>query len=307
MMGARRHIDLFLEMMSAERGFSVNSLAAYRRDLADASEFLAARGLQLDKAERSDIRAYLADMEARGFARTTVARRLSALKQFYQFLQAEGTITASPAAIIESPKAARPLPKILDVTDVDRLLTAAQDQMNGAKPGAKLRASRLYCLLSILAATGLRVSELVTLTVAAAAGNEGFLIVKGKGGKERLVPLSPSARAAIAAHIVVLAEFKSGTKWLFPSHGKSGHLTRQHFALELKALSAGCGIDQDRISPHVLRHAFASYLLARGADLRAVQQMLGHADIATTQIYTHVQAERLKAVVEAHHPLSKKS
>jgi integrase/recombinase XerD len=302
-----RHIELFLEMMSAERGFSANSLAAYRRDLVHASEFLAARGIAQHEASRNDIRAYLAELETHGFARSTVARRLSALKQFYQFLQAEGIIQATPAAIMESPKAERPLPKMLQVTDIDRLLAAIQAQIGVGTDAAKFRASRFHCLLSVLATTGLRVSELVTLTRSAVAGNDGFLTVKGKGGKERLVPLSPAAQAAITIHLAMLAEARPETKWLFPSHGKSGHLTRQHFALELKALAASCGIDGSRLSPHVLRHAFASYLLEKGADLRAVQQLLGHADIATTQIYTHVQAERLKAVVEQHHPLAKKS
>ncbi len=302
-----RHIELFLEMMSAERGFSANSLAAYRRDLVHAAGFFTARGTLQHEASRGDIRAYLADLEDKGFARSTMARRLSALKQFYQFLQAEGIIQATPAAILESPKAERPLPKMLQVSDVDRLLGAAQAQLGAGSDAAKLRASRLHCLLSILAATGLRVSELVTLTRAAVAGHDGFLTIKGKGGKERLVPLSPGAQAAITAHLAELAKARPETNWLFPSHGRSGHLTRQHFALELKALAAHCGIDGSRLSPHVLRHAFASYLLEKGADLRAVQQLLGHADIATTQIYTHVQAERLKAVVEQHHPLAKKS
>jgi integrase/recombinase XerD len=302
-----RHIELFLEMMSAERGFSANSIAAYRRDLVHAAEFFASRGIAQQEASRNDIRAYLAELEAHGFARSTVARRLSALKQFYQFLQAEGIIAATPAAIIETPKAERPLPKMLHVSDVDRLLAAAQAQLGVGSNAAKFRASRLHCLLSVLAATGLRVSELVTLTRAAAAGSDGFITVKGKGSKERLVPLSPAAQAAITAHLAVLGQARPETKWLFPSHGKSGHLTRQHFALELKAVAATCGIDASRLSPHVLRHVFATYLLEKGADLRAVQQMLGHADIATTQIYTHVQAERLKAAVERHHPLAKKS
>jgi integrase/recombinase XerD len=302
-----RHIELFLEMMSAERGFSPNSLAAYRRDLTHFDDFLGARGMKAVEATRDGIRAYLAELEAMGFARTTVARRLSAVKQFFRFLQAEGTITATPAAVIESPKPQRALPKMLDVSHVDRLLAAAREAADHAEGKARFKAWRLYCLLAILSATGLRVSELVGLSVQAVSGDEGFLIIRGKGGKERLVPLSDGTRETIGNYLRILTEQDGDRKWLFPSHGRAGHLTRQHFALELKALAAGAGIDAAKISPHVLRHAFATYLLEKGADLRAVQQMLGHADISTTQIYTHVQAQRLQAVVEQHHPLAKKS
>jgi integrase/recombinase XerD len=307
MRNSRTSIETFLDMMSAERGLARNSLAAYARDLHHLAEFLAARGRGLHDASRDDLRAYMAELDAKGFARSTAARRLSAAKQFYAFLQGEEAITATPAAVLQSPKRERPLPKVLGITQVDALLDAAANQTESAEGKRLFRARRLHCLLSILAATGLRVSELVTLTRHAVGASDGFIIVKGKGSKERLVPLSAAAMRAIASYLPTLEAAHPNGRWLFPSHGKAGHLTRQHFALEMKGLAASCGLDAKFISPHVLRHAFASYLLEKGADLRAVQQMLGHADIATTQIYTHVQAERLKSAVEQHHPLAKKS
>jgi integrase/recombinase XerD len=299
-----RHVDRFLEMMSAERGAAENSLQAYGRDLADYVAFLETRGDALLSASSDDIRAYLGSLEKLGFARTTAARRLSAVRQFHQFMHGEGIVTANPAAIVESPKAGRPLPKTLSVQDIELLLAEARARVSRAEGKARFKAERLYCLLELLAATGLRVSELVGLTVRAVTSDDAFLTIRGKGGRERLVPISDQARKVLKGYLKTLG---AETKWLFPSHGASGCLTRQHFALELKSLAAACGLDLGKVSPHVLRHAFASYLLECGADLRAVQQMLGHADISTTQIYTHVQAGRLQAVVESHHPLAKKS
>ena len=299
---SQRHVDRFLEMMSAERGAAENSLQAYGRDL---GHYLAYLGdVDVLAATSDNIRDYIASLGEQGFARTTAARRLSAVRQFHQFIHGEGIVPANVAAIVESPKAARPLPKMLSVADIGLLLEEAQARMGRSEGKAKFKAGRLYCLLELLAATGLRVSELVGLTVRAVTTDDVFLNIRGKGGRERLVPVSDQARKVLDVYIKNL---EPDCKWLFPSHGASGCLTRQHFALELKGLAAACGLDLEKISPHVLRHAFASYLLEKGADLRSVQQMLGHADISTTQIYTHVQAGRLQAVVESHHPLAKKS
>ena len=299
-----RHVERFLEMMSAERGAAENSLQAYGRDLTHYVAFLEARGVAPLSSSSDDIRAYLVSLEEQGFARTTAARRLSAVRQFHQFIHGEGVVGSNPAAIVESPKADRPLPRILSTPDINLMLDEARARVGRSEGKTRFKAERLYCLLELLAATGLRVSELVGLTVRAVTSDDAFLTVRGKGGRERLVPISDQARNVLKNYLKTLV---AEAKWLFPSHGASGCLTRQHFALELKALAVACGIDPAKISPHVLRHAFASYLLECGADLRAVQQMLGHADISTTQIYTHVQASRLQAVVESHHPLAKKS
>lgn len=299
-----RHVERFLEMMSAERGAAENSIEAYGRDLAHYAGYLDTCGVSPQNATSAHIRDYLAQLEAEGFARSTSARRLSAVRQFHRFIHGEGVVLANVAAIVESPKAVRPLPKILLIAEVERLLDEARARFEASEGKARFRAERMYCLLELLAATGLRVSELVGLTVRAVATDDAFLAIKGKGGRERLVPVSDRARGVLKAYVKSL---EVGSKWLFPSHGASGALSRQHFALELKAIAGACGLDTAKISPHVLRHAFASYLLERGADLRAVQQMLGHADISTTQIYTHVQVGRLQSVVETHHPLAKKS
>jgi integrase/recombinase XerD len=302
----RRLIGRFLEMMSAERGAARNTLDAYRRDLADYASFLENSGIAVKAPGSEHIRSYLAHLEAHGMARTTAARRLSAVRQFHRFLHGEGLSAENPATAIDSPRPGRPLPHVLSTKDVDRLRDTAKSRLGKTKGHAAFKAWRVYCLIELLYATGLRVSELVGLKIGAVLSDDRFLTVKGKGGRERLVPVSKRARDAVAAYLKVLAEYdKRRETWLFPSHGAAGHLTRQHFALELKTLAREAGLDAEAISPHVLRHAFASHLLAAGADLRAVQQMLGHADIATTQIYTHVQTERLKAVVEAHHPLAK--
>jgi integrase/recombinase XerD len=304
-------IELFLDMLAAERGAGQHTLAAYGRDLADLAAHLAVAQRNLGKATTDELRDYLRRLAERGFTASSVARRLSAIRQFYRFLYAEGRRGDDPAAIIEGPKRGRTLPKVLSIEAVDRLLNAAR---TGIPPGTPLpertRAARLVCLLEVVYATGLRVSELVALPASAAERNARMLVVRGKGGKERLVPLNEKAKGAMADYRALLREAgkdaKIGTvnaKWLFPSFGESGHLTRQHFARELKTLAGAAGLRSEEVSPHVLRHAFASHLLHNGADLRVVQTLLGHADISTTQIYTHVLAERLKSLVRDLHPL----
>jgi len=312
-----RLVALFLDMLAAERGAEQNTLAAYRRDLADFALHLAAAGCTVAQAATDDIRAYLGKLSERGLRPTTVARRLSAIRQLYRFLYAEGRRRDDPAAVLEGPKRLRALPKTLTLAEVDRLLRAARQSDPGVPLAVRLRAARLVCLVELLYATGLRVSELVALPVAAARRDARVIIVRGKGNKERLVPLNGAAKEAMADYLVLLAQAHGGASmaaasgkrgaegkaWLFPSFGGSGHLTRQHFARELKALAAAAGLRAAQVSPHVLRHAFASHLLHNGADLRVVQTLLGHADISTTQIYTHVLEERLKSLVRDLHPL----
>jgi integrase/recombinase XerD len=310
-------IDLYLDMLAAERGAAANTLEAYRRDLEDFSVDLSERGGAIASADSDDIRRYLGALARREFSAASAARRLSAIRQLYRFLYAEGVRKDDPAAAIAGPKRARPLPKVLSIGHVDQLLATAREGIDdAARPTAeRLRAARLNCLLEVLYATGLRVSELVTLPASAARRDERMLIVRGKGNKERLVPLNDAAKRAMRAYLA-LREAESGkingkikqgavrqSKWLFPSFGASGHLTRQHFARDLKALAAEAGLRPKQVSPHVLRHAFASHLLQNGADLRSVQTLLGHADISTTQIYTHVLEERLKSLVRDLHPL----
>jgi integrase/recombinase XerD len=303
-----RHVALFLDMIAAERGAGPNTTDAYARDLADVVARLAAVGRTVTTARTEDFRAYLAGLAARGFEPTSVARKLSAIRQLCRFLQAEGHRKDDPAATIEGPRRGRALPKILSVAEVDRLLdTARALAARTEQPaGERLRALRLVCLVEVLYATGLRVSELVALPAAAARRDERMLVVRGKGAKERMVILNEAARAAMKEWLAALAEAgrHAGAKWLFPSFSESGHLTRQHAARELKDLAVAAGLRPDKVSPHVLRHAFASHLLQNGADLRSVQMLLGHADIATTQIYTHVLEERLKSLVRDLHPLA---
>jgi len=292
--------ESFLEMLAAERGAAANTRAAYDRDLRDYEAFLAERGVDARTARDRDVSAYLSHLAAGGAKPATAARRLSALRQFHHFLHAEGIRADDPTTAIDAPKRGRPLPKILSEAEVDRLLAAA-----GAPSGPE--GVRRACLLELLYATGLRVSELVTLPLAAVRRDEPFLMVKGKGGRERLTPLSEPARAALAAYRDVRAAYLPDgreSRYLFPSRSKEGHLTRQRFGQMLKELALEVGLDPKKVSPHVLRHAFASHLLAHGADLRAVQKMLGHADISTTQIYTHVLDERLKRLVAEKHPLA---
>ena len=301
-------IALFLDMLAAERGAGANTLAAYGRDLADLTEHLAGGGRGIAKATTDDLREYLAALAKRGFKASSVARRLSALRQLYRFLYAEGKRSDDPAAVLEGPKRGRTLPKVLSIAEVDRLLETARRAAEDATlaPAQRLRAARLNCLIEVVYATGLRVSELVALPASAARRDQRMLVVRGKGGKERLVPLNQAAKRAMADYLALIGRVPGAapSKWLFPSFGEQGHLTRQHFARELKALGQGCGIAPARLSPHVLRHAFASHLLHNGADLRVVQTLLGHADISTTQIYTHVLEERLKALVRDLHPLA---
>lgn len=304
------HLEAFLEMLSAERGAAARTLEAYRSDLLDFATFIARRGRSAAGATNDDMRAYMKSLADAGFAASSAARRLSALRQFHRFLYADGTRTDDPTLTIDTPRKGRPLPKILSVAEVDRLLAAARDAAYAAEPAtpaARLRAMRLYCLLEVLYATGLRVSELVGLPASAARVDGRVISVSGKGGRERIVPLNARAKAAMADHVALSRGTGAGqpAPWLFASDGASGHWTRQSFARDLKALAAGAGIAAAKVSPHVIRHAFASHLLANGADLRAVQQMLGHADISTTQIYTHVLDERLKQLVNERHPLAK--
>jgi integrase/recombinase XerD len=300
-------IDLFLDMLAAERGAGANTLAAYRNDLADLSAHLRAARRSIADASTEHLRAFLASLAERGFKASSLARRLSAVRQLYRFLYAEGKLSHDPAAVLQGPKRGRSVPKVLSIDEVDGLLAQARRAAEDATqpPAQRLRGARLLALLETVYATGLRVSELVALPAAAARRDQRMLVVRGKGGKERLVPLNAAAKGAMAEYLAVRA--KSGaadSKWLFPSFGETGHLTRQHFARELKALGTACGIDGERLSPHVLRHAFASHLLHNGADLRVVQTLLGHADISTTQIYTHVLEDRLKALVRDLHPLA---
>jgi integrase/recombinase XerD len=300
-------IELFLDMLAAERGAGKNTLDAYRNDLSDLSSHLHAGGKTIAGATTDDLRGFLAALNERGFKASSLARRLSALRQLYRFLYAEGKRGDDPAAVLEGPRRGRSLPKVLSIAEVDALLAQARKEMEDteAPAGKRLRAARLLCLLEVVYATGLRVSELVALPASAAKRDQRMLVVRGKGGKERLVPLNQAAKRATAEYFALRAEAgHAETKWLFPSFGESGHLTRQHFARELKALGGTCGIAPARLSPHVLRHAFASHLLHNGADLRVVQTLLGHADISTTQIYTHVLEERLKALVRDLHPLA---
>lgn len=301
-------VELFFDMLSAERGAGENTLAAYRNDLDDLSAHLRAAGRTIANATTDDLRDFIANLSERGLKASSLARRLSAVRQIYKFLYAEGKRSDDPAAVLEGPKRARTLPKVLSIADVDTLLKNARANCENAKqpPAQRLRATRLLCLLEVVYATGLRVSELVALPASAARRDQRMLIVRGKGGKERLVPLNKPAKRAMSEYLELrtTAERDAKSKWLFPSFGEKGHLTRQHFARELKTLGQDCGIRPERLSPHVLRHAFASHLLHNGADLRVVQTLLGHADISTTQIYTHVLEERLKTLVRDLHPLA---
>jgi integrase/recombinase XerD len=313
-------IHLFLDMLAAEQGAGDNTLDAYRRDLLDFSEFLARDRQGFAGVETQTLRDYLADLDARGFKSSSVARRLSAMRHLFRFLLHERIRSDDPAVILSGPKRGRGLPKVLSISDVDRLLMRAKALANAPEASAsqRLRALRLYCLLEVLYATGLRVSELVALPLSASRRDARMIVVRGKGDKERLVPLNEPSRQAMADYLAAMqvlkpekssgpaAKNRSASKWLFPSFGESGHLTRQHFARDLKELAAAAGLAPRLVSPHVLRHAFASHLLHNGADLRIVQTLLGHTDISTTQIYTHVVEERLKSLVRDLHPLAEK-
>lgn len=298
-------VEAFLEMLVAERGIAANTLQAYRHDLEDFADFLVRRKRSTDAASTADLRDYMAALARAGMAASTAARRLSALRQFHKFLYAENYRGDNPCTVVDAPRRSRPLPKILSEAEVDRLLDAAS-----TLPGPD--GARMLALLELLYASGLRVSELVGLPLAAVTRDTGMLIVRGKGGKERMVPLTEASIRAVEAYREVRDAFlkqglqeKQKSPFLFPSRGGSGHLTRHRFAQLLKELAVMAGIDPQKVSPHVLRHAFATHLLDHGADLRSVQQMLGHADISTTQIYTHVVEERLRRLVEQHHPLAR--
>jgi integrase/recombinase XerD len=304
-----RHLEAFLEMQSAERGAARNTLEAYRRDLMHFAAFSAGNGRAYVEATPDDLRSYLTSLEVEGLAASTAARKLSALRQFFLFLFAEGVREDNPASLIDAPRVPRALPKTMSEAEVSRLLEFTARKARDQNSKSAMNSVRFHCLLELIYATGLRVSELVGLKLGGVQGDDRFLLVRGKGGRERLVPLGKSARRALDAYLELRLEQnttgRQASPWLFPSSGAQGHLTRQYFAKELKTMAAAAGLDPSGISPHVLRHAFASHLLAHGADLRSVQQMLGHADISTTQIYTHVLEERLKALVQDHHPLSK--
>jgi integrase/recombinase XerD len=290
-----RHIEAFLEMLAAERGAARNTLAAYALDLTAFARFAAARDQTPSGADTACLQSYMASLQGQGLAARTAARQLSALRQFHRFLLREGVRADDPTALLDSPRLGRPLPKYLSEAEVDALLAAAE-----RRPGRGGKVAQ--AALEILYATGLRVSELLGLPSAALSGDAAFLLVRGKGGRERLVALSEAAKRAAA---VLAADAPKGARWLFPGRDPRRPLTRQAFFLLLKQVALAAGLDPTRVSPHVLRHSFASHLLARGADLRSLQMLLGHADIATTQIYTHVQAARLQALVEAHHPLAR--
>ena len=307
---ARAHLAGFLEMLAAERGAAANTRDAYRRDIEEFIGFLHQERLAVEDVRRAHVAAYLEGLGRAGLAATSRARKLSALKQFAKFLRASDVIDEDPMEYLRGPKRARALPKVLSIAEVDQLLTVAEERANAATGADLLRALRLQALIEVLYATGLRVSELVTLPRTVLAGDGKVLTIKGKGGRERLVPLTGPAIAALSRFLAASAAGDAvstgpSRHYLFPSRSAEGHLTRQRLGQDLKSLAADAGLDPERVSPHVLRHAFASHLLDRGADLRVVQQLLGHADISTTEIYTHVLQERLKQLVFEHHPLSK--
>ena len=302
---SRAHMENFLEMMSAERGAANNTLSSYKRDLEDLHDFLVRRKKTLLTAEVEDLQRALAHLEAQGFAATSQARRLSSMRQFYKFLYAEGLRENNPTTILDAPKKGRPLPKIMSEQEVTHLLETAQREASEPGPEQPSRL-RMLALLELLYATGMRVSELVSLPAKVLDQDGRFLMIRGKGNKERLVPLSRSAISTLQLYREV-RKTPEESKWLFPSSGKEGYLPRQVFARDLKGLAARAGLKTAAISPHVMRHAFASHLLQNGADLRVVQELLGHSDISTTQIYTHVLEERLRQTVETHHPLAKQA
>ena len=303
-------LEGFLEMMSAERGAAMNTLASYERDLTDLMAFLSSRQASLTEATTADLSAYLAHLSAQGFAASSQARRLSALRQFYKFLYSEGVRTDDPTGILDAPRKGRSLPKTMSVASVTALLAKAAEEASLEGPG-QLARIRMHLLLELLYATGMRVSELVSLPAKVLRREGRFLMIRGKGNKDRIVLLSRTAIEAMErydeARKALAPKGKSDEEspWLFPSAGKEGHLPRQVFARDLKDVAIRAGLTPSAVSPHVLRHAFASHLLQNGADLRAVQELLGHSDISTTQIYTHVLEERLQELVQTHHPLAK--
>lgn len=306
-----KYLVRYLEMLSAERGAAQNTLDSYERDLTAFINHCEARGNDLAKVTKAELGEYIQILKEQGLAKSTRSRSISALRQMFRFLHGEGLIDDDPARSLRAPQKERTLPKTLSVAEVEKLLETAKRRLDASMGSGgksqRMKAARLYCLLELLYATGLRVSELVAMPRATLKGDERTLMISGKGGRERMIPLNEPARQAIATYLAAeteyLATIKSRSAWLFPSRSRYGHLTRQHLAQELKQLAEEANISPEKVSPHVLRHAFASHLLDRGADLRSVQQLLGHADITTTQIYTHVLEERLKRLVNEHHPL----
>jgi integrase/recombinase XerD len=300
--GSAHLIEAFLDMMSAERGAGGNTLAAYRRDLLDFAGHLGSEGANPAKAGREQVRAFLTGLSSSGMAASTQARKLSALRQFYGFLYAEGIRSDDPTQTIAAPQARRALPKILSAGDLDAMLGAAAEDSSP-------EGLRLSLIVEMLYGGGLRVSELAGMSLAAVRSKENFIRVTGKGNKERLSPLSPAARMALDAYLAVRDKFvprhDKNNRYLFASRGAEGFLTRRRFHQLLKGLALKAGLDPAKVSPHVLRHAFATHLVEGGADLRSVQTLLGHADIATTQIYTHVARDHLRRVVQAAHPLAR--
>ncbi|WP_136443567.1 site-specific tyrosine recombinase XerD [Pacificoceanicola onchidii] len=301
-------ISNFLEAIAAERGAAGNTLAAYARDLSHVREWLGGEGLDFTSAQKADVESYLVFCDREGLSRSTRARRLSAIKQLYRFAFEEGLREDNPAVQIAGPGRDKRLPKTLSIEEVDRLLAAASAY--GRTEADKLRNG---CLMQVLYATGMRVTELVSLPVSSARGDPRMLLIRGKGGKERMVPLSPPAREALASWLAerdaqdeaARLKGKPGSAFLFPSRGKAGHLTRHGFYALIKEFAVAGGVASDKVTPHTLRHAFATHLLQNGADLRSIQTLLGHADVATTEIYTHVLEERLRELVLDHHPLAK--
>ena len=301
--GAENLVERFLEMMSAEQGASPRTIEAYGHDLASLLDFLHDKKDDVTGCDGLRLRSFVADLGGRGLAPATISRKVSTLRQFFKFLLLDGLRVDDPSLLLDTPRRGRSLPRILSHHDVEALLYQARDMdgPNGWRAGA---------LLELLYACGLRVSELVGLPVSSIDLDTELVLVVGKGGRQRYVPIGESAATALKIYLNVRESFLSDDQkspWLFPSRSRSGHLSRQRFSQVLDDLAVKAGIDPRRISPHVLRHAFATHLLTNGADLRAVQQMLGHADISTTQIYTHVLEERLKQIVTAHHPLAKET
>jgi len=303
MSGGEGWVEAFLEMMAVERASARNTLTAYGKDLIDAQAFLRGRDSDLASASAEDVESYFATLSDRGLSPATAARRRAAVRQFYRFVLGEGWRADDPSRRVEAPKKGRPLPKVLSRAEVDAIIASA-----GARDGAQ--GLRLGCMVELAYASGLRISELTALQLSVLARDPAYLIVRGKGGKERLAPLNGAARTAVKAYLEVRKGFlpkgDAANPWLFPSRGKGGRLTPRRFAQLLDEAAADAGIDPARVSPHVLRHAFATHLLEGGADLRVVQKLLGHADIATTQIYTHVAGDRLAEVMATRHPLAKK-
>jgi len=305
-----QYIESFIEMLSAERGASDNTLIAYKSDINQYFSFLLKKNINLIDANTNDIRKWISRLSATGIASTSLARKITAIKQLYNFLFEENIIDLNPAKTIENPRLGRSLPKVLSEENIVMLFDFIKNKTNASNlsNAKRINLQRLLCQVEILYATGLRVSELIGLTINQVLGEDLFITIKGKGGKERLVPLTDLAKKEILEYIDMIKISKNInlSYYLFPSNSKSGHITRQRFGQDLKAISIEAGLNPNLISPHVIRHAFASHLLSGGADLRVVQQMLGHSDISTTQIYTHILDDRLKSLVIKHHPLSLK-